>query len=222
MRTRHLLVAAVIGAAALIPATASAATLRVVTDAKTIFGATATEVGSARAYVDTKGHVHKLRANTALGQLVAAAAYRNAPIKAVYYPDFGDAVVTTINGHTAPKTGYWQLFVNGYPAQLGASATILKHSDSAVWIADTDYSAKNGPFVFDLQSQKNADGTVTFTGWKIGGRKPVPAVGERLLINDVLTAPLDAKGKLTVAVPAMWTASIGYRGNIVGSDTLNG
>jgi len=222
MRTRHLLVAAAIGAAALIPTTASAATLRVVTDAKTIFGETATQVGSARSYVDTKGHVHKLKANTALGQLVAAAAYRNTPLKAVYYPDFGDAIVTTINGHTAPKTGYWELFVNGYPARLGASATVLKNSDSAVWIADTDYSAKNGPFVFDLMSKTNTDGTVTFTGWKIGGPKPVPAVGERLLINNVLTAPLDAKGKLTVAVPEAWTASIGYRGNIVGSETLAG
>jgi hypothetical protein len=215
-------VAAAIGAAALIPATAHAATLRVVTDAKTIFGATATQVGSTRSYVDTKGHVHKLKPHTALGQLVAAAAYRNKPIKAVYYPDFGDAVVTTINGHTAPKTGYWELFINGYPAQLGASATILKHTDNALWVADTDYSAKNGPFVFDLSSKKNADGTVTFTGWKIGGPKPVPAVGERLLINDVLTAPLDAKGQLTVAVPTTWTASIGDRGNIVGSDTLAG
>ena len=99
---------------------------------------------------------------------------------------------------------------------------MLKNSDSAVWIADTDYSAKNGPFVFDLMSKTNADGTVTFTGWKIGGPKPVAAVGERLLINNVLTAPLDAKGKLTVAVPEAWTASIGYRGNIVGSDTLAG
>jgi len=53
MRTRHLLVAAAIGAAALIPTTANAATLRVVSDGQNVFGAKATVVTSARSYTDS-------------------------------------------------------------------------------------------------------------------------------------------------------------------------
>ena len=65
-------------------------------------------------------------------------------------------VVTRIDGVIAPKTGYWELFVNGYPAQLGAADVILTKTDSVVWIADDDYSAKNGPFVYDLRATTGA------------------------------------------------------------------
>ncbi|MGI9117187.1 MAG: DUF4430 domain-containing protein [Gaiellales bacterium] len=214
--------AAALGVAALLPATAGAATLRVVTPTKTVFGSTATQVGSARSYVDSKGHVHKLKRHTALGQLVAAAAYTGTALNAVYYPEYGSAVITRIDGVAAPKTGYWELFVNGYPSQIGAADVILKKTDSVVWIADDDYSVNDGPFVYDLRSKTNADGTVTFTGWRIGGSKPIPATGQRLIVNGALTAPLDAKGKLTLAVSHPWTASIGERGNIVGSEALTG
>jgi hypothetical protein len=213
-------VAAAIGAAALIPTTASAATLRVVAQTTTVFGAQATTVGSARAYLDTKGHAHALKANTALGQLVAAAGYVGAPLKAVYYPAYKSAVVTEIDGVNAPKTGYWELFVNGYPSQVGAADLILKKTDSVVWVADTDYSAKNGPFVYELSSKDNGDGTVTFTGVKIGGPKPVPAAGVALSVTGLVGATLDAKGKATLAVTSPWTASIGARGNVLGSETL--
>ena len=221
MRTRHLLVAAAIGAVALIPTTANAATLRVVTPAKTVFGATATSVGSARAYLDSKGKAHALKANTALGQLVAAAGYTGTSINAVYSAGMG-AYVTKIDGVAAPKTGYWELFVNDLPAAVGADALVLRKSDRVLWIADSDYSAKNGPFVYDLTAQKNSDGTITFTGWRVGGPKPVPAAGVMISVTGLVGATLNAKGQTTLTLPEPWTASIGARGTVIGSETLSG
>ena len=105
MSARKILVTAVAIATLVVPTAAQAATLRVVTPTKTVFGASATHVGSARSYVDSKGHVHKLARHTALGQLVAAAAYTGTAFGAVYYPEYKSAMVTTIAGVRSPETG---------------------------------------------------------------------------------------------------------------------
>ncbi len=218
---RKPLVAAFLCVAALIPATAaSAATLRVVTPTQTVFGATPTQVGSARAYLDSTGKAHALKRGTALGQLVSATGYTGSTLTAVYSAGLG-AYVTRIAGVAAPATGYWSLIVNNRPAAVGADSLVLKRSDEVIWIADNDYSSKNGPFVYDLDAVVNADGTVTFTGWRIGGTKPVRAANTPISVTGLLGATLDANGRLTVAVPANWTASIGARGNVIGSETLS-
>ena len=151
----------------------------------------------------------------------SASAYTNTEFEAVYFPEYKSAMVTEIAGVRAPKTGYWALFVNGSPAQLGAADVILKPTDSVVWIADTDYSAKNGPFVYDLASKDNGNGTVTFTGIRIGGTRPKPAAGVAITVNGTAVT-LDAKGKATIAIAHPWTASIGARGNVLASETLTG
>ena len=62
----------------------------------------------------------------------------------------------------------------------------------------------------------------TFSGYKIGGPKPIAAAGTLLSVSGVLGVLLDAKGQATVSVAAPWTASIGSTSNIIGSETLNG
>ncbi|GEM_PF-1297996 len=222
MRTRTILAAAAFAVAIIVPAQANAATLRVVTPTNTIFGATPTQVGSARAYLDSKGKSHALKRNTALGQLAAATAYTGSPLTAVYAADLCGALITRIGGISAPKTGYWALVVNNNLAMVGAADLILKKTDEVVWIADNDYSSKNGPFVYNLDAKDNGNGTVTFSGYKIGGPKPIAAAGTLLSVSGVLGVLLDAKGQATVSVAAPWTASIGSTSNIIGSETLNG
>lgn len=224
MRTKTVLVMAAIAAVALIPAQASAATLRVVTADKTVFGAGAPIVGSATAFVDSKGKVRKLARKTALGQLVAAMSYAGRGLTSVYSPGMG-AYVTMISGTKAPSTGYWSLFVNNQAAMLGASSLILKASDEVVWILDNDY-VKKGPYAFDLDASTNADGTVTFTGTKFGGAKPTAAADALITINTldgVVATRLDSTGKLTVT-PAydVWSASIGSVSGVIGSQILTG
>lgn len=221
MRTRTILAAAAFAVAIIVPAQANAATLRVVSPTKTLYGATETQVGSTRAYLDSKGTSHALKANTALGQLVAAAGWTGTSIVAGYSAGLG-AYVTKIAGVAAPKSGYWALFVNGLPAAVGADSQVLTKSDRVIWIGDNDYSVQNGPFVYDLTATKNTDGTVTFTGMKVGGRKPLPAAGLALSVTGVLGATLNARGQTTLTVPEHWTASIGSTGSISGSEILNG
>lgn len=219
MRTRTILAAAAFAVAIIVPAQATAASLRVVSTTKTVFGATETQVGSARAYVDSKGKGHSLKANTALGQLVAATGWTNTWLTAGYAAGLG-AYVTRI-GVAAPKSGYWALFVNGLPAAVGADNQILKKSDRVLWIADNDYSTRNGPFVYDLIATFNGDGTFTFTGTKVGGPKPKPAAGATLSVSGVPDVTLDANGKATVAVAMPFTSRIVSTRTIVGSEILN-
>ncbi|MSO47453.1 MAG: DUF4430 domain-containing protein [Thermoleophilia bacterium] len=207
MRTRTILAAAAFAVAIIVPAQASAAALRVVTPTQTVFGATDTQVGSARAYLDSKGQCHALKTNTALGQLAAAAGWTNTGFAAGYSAGLG-AYVTKIGGVTAPSGGYWAMFVNGLWAAVGADSQVLKKTDRVLWIADSDYSPKNGPFVFDLVARDNGDGTVTFTGTKVGGPKATPAAGATLSVNSGVGATLDAKGKATLTLAAPWTAVI--------------
>jgi hypothetical protein len=220
MRTRNLLVAVAIIGVGIVPATAQAATLRVVTPTKTLFGAEATHVGSAHAYLDSTGKAHALKPRTALGQLVAATGYTGTSLTAIHTPGMG-AYVSRIFGVPSPKTGYWALIVNKRPAMVGADSLILKKTDEVVWIADDDYSSKNGPFVYDLDAKTNADGTVTFTAWRIGGPKPTRAANTLLSVSGILGVTTDAKGQATVTVSAPWTASIGSTGNVIRSETLS-
>ena len=221
MRTRTILAAAAFAVAIIVPAQANAATLRVVSTTKTLFGESPTQVGSARAYLDSKGKSHALKRNTALGQVAAASAYTGTSLTAIYTAGLG-AYITQIAGVSSPKTGYWALVVNNRLAMLGAADVILKKTDEVVWIADEDYLSKNGPFVYNLDAKDNGDGTVTFSGYKIGGPKPVAAAGTLISVSGVLGVMLDAKGKATVSVAKPWTASIGSTSNIIGSETLTG
>lgn len=221
MRTRTILAAAAFAVAIIVPASANAATLRVVTPANTIFGATSTQVGSARSYLDSKGKSHALKRNTALGQLAAATAYTGSSLTAIYSAGIG-AYITRIAGVSSPTTGYWALVVNNNLAMVGAADLILKKTDEVVWIADNDYSSKNGPFVYNLDAKDNGNGTVTFSGYKIGGPKPIAAAGTLISVSGVLGVMLDAKGQATVSVATPWTASIGSTSNVIGSETLNG
>ncbi len=216
---RHSILAAALGLAVLAPVSAQAASLRVVTPERTIFADT--YVGSARAYLDSRGTAHKLKPRTALGQLVSATGYTGTGLTAVYTAGLG-AYVTKIAGVSSPKTGYWSLIVNNVPAMVGAGDTQLKATDEVIWIADTDYSSKNGPFVYDLDATKNADGTVTFAGFRVGGAKPKAAAGAVVTVNGTISVTLDANGSARVVPPAQWSASIGSRGNVIASETLTG
>ena len=218
MRTRHLLVAAAIGAAALIPTTANAATLRVVSDAKNVFGATTTDVASARSYVDSKGKRHALKAGTAMGQIVET----GLPYTAVFDASYNAAYLTRIVGASASATGYWAFFVNGVLSMTGATDTTLKASDEVVWLLDSDYSAKNGPFTYDLDAKANANGTVTFSATRIGGPKAIVAGGAPLHINGAKIGNLAADGTLTITPTGAWTAQIPAKGKIAASETLAG
>ena len=219
MRTRQILVAAAVGVVALIPATAaSAATLRVVSDAKNVFGETATTVTSATSYIDSKGKTHKLAANTAMGQIVET----GLPYTAVYDAGYNAAYLTRIVGAKAPATGYWAFYVNDAPSTLGATDAKLKTTDEVVWIVDNDYSNANGPFAYDLNTKVNGDGTVTFTAMRFGANKAIAAGGAPLLVNGVKAANFDAKGRLTLPLSTGWTAQIPAKGKIAPSEIVAG
>lgn len=219
MRTRQLLVAVAVGVAALIPtAAASAATLRVVSDAENVFGATASDVSSAMSYVDSKGKRHALKANTAMGQIVET----GLPYTAVYDAGYDAAYLTRIVGVSASASGYWAFFVNGTPSMTGATDTKLKASDEVVWLVDSDYSTKNGPFTYDLDAKANANGTVTFSATRIGGPKAIVAGGAPLWINGAKVGNLAADGTLTITPSGTWTAQIPAKGRIAASETLAG
>ncbi len=218
MRTRHLLVAAAIGVAALFPTTASAASLRVVSNAQNVFGGTAIDVASARFYVDSKGKRHALKANSAMGQIVTT----SLPYTAIYDATYSAAYLTRIVGTKAPSTEYWALFVNGTMSMTGATDATLKASDEVVWILDSDYSAKNGPFAYDLDAKTNANGTVTFSATRIGGPKAIVAGGAPLQINGAKIGNLAADGTLTITPVGAWTAQIPAKGRIAASETLAG
>ncbi len=218
MRTRHLLVAAVIGAAAIIPATANAATLRVVSDGQNVFGATATDVTSARSYMDSKGKRHVLKAASAMGQIVGT----DLAYTAVFDASYNAAYLTRIVGASAPTTGYWAFFVNGALSMTGATDTTLKATDEVVWLVDSDYSAKNGPYAYNLDAKANGDGTVTFSATRIGGTKAIVAGGAPLQINGAKVGNLAADGTLTITPSGAWTAQIPAKGRIAASETLAG
>jgi len=218
MRTRHLLVAAAIGAAALIPTTANAATLRVVSDGQNVFGATATDVTSARSYTDSKGKRHALKANTAMGQIVAT----GLPYTAVFDASYNAAYLTRLVGVKAATTGYWAFFVNGTLSMTGATDATLKSSDEVVWLVDSDYSTKNGPYAYNLDAKTNANGTVTFSATRIGSAKAIVAGGAPLLINGAKVGNLAADGTLTITPTGAWTAQVPAKGKIAASETLAG
>ena len=218
MRTRTILAAAAIGVAALIPTTASAATLRVVSGGQNVFGATATDVTSARAYVDSKGKRHVLKADSAMGQIVAT----GLPYTAVYDASYNAAYLTRIVGASASASGYWAFFINGTMSMTGATDATLKASDEVVWLVDSDYSAKNGPFTYDLDAKTNANGTVTFSATRIGGPKAIVAGGAPLQINGAKIGNLAADGSLTITPVGAWTAQIPAKGRIAASETLAG
>lgn len=218
MRTRHLLVAAAIGAAALIPTTANAATLRVVSDGQNVFGAKATDVTSARSYTDSKGKRHVLKANTAMGQIVAT----GLPYTAVFDASYNAAYLTRLVGVKAATTGYWAFFVNGTLSMTGATDATLKSSDEVVWLVDSDYSTKNGPYAYDLDAKTNANGTVTFSATRIGSAKAIVAGGAPLLINGAKVGNLAADGTLTITPTGAWTAQVPAKGKIAASETLAG
>lgn len=218
MRTRHLLVAAAIGAAAIIPTTASAATLRVVSDGQNVFGAKATDVTSARSYTDSKGKRHALKANTAMGQIVAT----GLPYTAVFDASYNAAYLTRLVGVKAATTGYWAFFVNGTLSMTGATDATLKSSDEVVWLVDSDYSTKNGPYAYNLDAKTNANGTVTFSATRIGSAKAIVAGGAPLLINGAKVGNLAADGTLTITPTGAWTAQVPAKGKIAASETLAG
>jgi hypothetical protein len=211
-------VAAAIGAAALIPATASAATLRVVSDGQNVFGAKATDVTSARSYTDSKGKRHVLKANTAMGQIVAT----GLPYTAVFDASYNAAYLTRLVGVKAATTGYWAFFVNGTLSMTGATDATLKSSDEVVWLVDSDYSTKNGPYAYNLDAKTNANGTVTFSATRIGSAKAIVAGGAPLLINGAKVGNLAADGTLTITPTGAWTAQIPAKGKIAASETLAG
>jgi hypothetical protein len=211
-------VAAAIGAAALIPATASAATLRVVSDGQNVFGAKATDVTSARSYTDSKGKRHVLKANTAMGQIVAT----GLPYTAVFDASYNAAYLTRLVGVKAATTGYWAFFVNGTLSMTGATDATLKSSDEVVWLVDSDYSTKNGPYAYNLDAKTNANGTVTFSATRIGSAKAIVAGGAPLLINGAKVGNLAADGTLTITPTGAWTAQIPAKGRIAASETLAG
>lgn len=222
MRTRSLLVAAAVIGAALIPtASADAATLRVVAGKRTLLSVTQVNAGSTRSYIDTAGRAHRLRANTALGQLVAANAFYNTYIRVGYMSGLG-GFVTTIAGIPAPEGGYWALFVNGDMAMLGADSTVIGRDDAVVWLADDDYSSANGPWAYQLSADEHANGTVTFTGIRIGGAKATPAKGAPVLLDGVRIGVLDAKGRLVTRPEGPWTARIAARGRTAASLPISG
>jgi len=211
-------VAAAIGAAALIPTTANAATLRVVSDGQNVFGAKATDVTSARSYTDSKGKRHALKANTAMGQIVAT----GLPYTAVFDASYNAAYLTRLVGVKAATTGYWAFFVNGTLSMTGATDATLKPSDEVVWLVDSDYSTKNGPYAYNLDAKTNANGTVTFSATRIGSAKAVAAGGAPLLINGAKVGNLAADGTLTITPTGAWTAQVPAKGKIAASETLAG
>ena len=210
--------AAAIGAAALIPTTASAATLRVVSDGQNVFGAKATDVTSARSYTDSKGKRHALKANTAMGQIVAT----GLPYTAVFDASYNAAYLTRLVGVKAATTGYWAFFVNGTLSMTGATDATLKSSDEVVWLVDSDYSTKNGPYAYNLDAKTNANGTVTFSATRIGSAKAIVAGGAPLLINGAKVGNLAADGTLTITPTGAWTAQVPAKGKIAASETLAG
>ena len=222
MYAKGFLVAVVISAASIIPTQAAATTLRIVANGTTVFGATAPNVGSARAYIDTTGVARKLAAKTALGQLVAATSYTGLSYTAVHFEGLGEQI-TSIGGVKAPSGGYWEVFVNGRPAMVGASSLKLKTADTVVWLLDNDYKLSNGPFVFELAAKRNADGTTTFTGTRIGAARPTPAAGAALSGFGVAGAVLDAQGQVTLpGLPAGWQATIAATAGTSASQILGG
>lgn len=217
MRTRTILAAAAVGVAAMLPASAQAATLQVVQGTRVVAGTEAEQAASATSYVDSKGHRHALKAHTALGQVVALGRYT-----AVYSAGMG-AFLTRIAGRKAPTSGYWGLFVNGRPSMVGAADVVLKASDAVVWIADTDYSSKNGPYAYWLRSTDAGDGSTTFTGMRVGGPKATPAYTRNVVVTDALGehwVRLDAQGRATFRTTGSWTAVIPAHGRAAPSQVL--
>lgn len=198
MSPRTILVAVAALAIMVVPAVAQGATVRVTSYNAPQLGNLEWRVGSARAYVDTRGRAHRLQRNTALGQLVAATAYTRTPLRVFQY-SFGP-YVTRIGVRKARPTSGWLLFVNGRPAQVGAADVVLRRDDRALWMYDGNI-AKKGPYALDVQTEIADDLTVVSTVTKVGGPKPVPAAGAKILIDGVVVGTTDAEGRYVHTLP---------------------
>jgi len=159
-----------------------------------------------------------LKAGSAMGQVVAT----GLPYTAVYDASYNAAYLTRIVGTKAPATGYWAFFINGVLSMTGATDATLKASDEVVWILDSDFSTKNGPFSYDLDAKNNGNGTVTFSATRMGGAKAIVAGGAPLEVNGVKVGNLNANGTLTITPVGAWTAQIPAKGRIAASETLAG
>jgi hypothetical protein len=203
VRASRLFVAALAALSVAVPAAdAARATLRVTTGDRELVGPAPVKSGSALAYVDDTGTLHKLPPNTVLGQLIAVAAVRDFAV-GVHVGTYG-AFVTGIDGVVPdPNKGFWELFVNDAPSQVGADQAIIHHGDRVVWLLDPDFTTP-GPAFLDLTVARRFSNHVRLhvarvdeKGSTVAAGARVVAAGRALVANAAGNVTVRTKGKFT-------------------------
>lgn len=217
MSARTILVTAVAIATLVVPTVAHAATIRVTSAKAPLLGNLEWESGSARAYLNDAGKPHALKANTALGQLVAATAFTGTKLVIAEYEGLGP-YVKSIGTERLGAKGAWDVYVNGRTPQLGAGTLVLRATDQVIWFLDTDYS-KAGPVILDLDVEQLAGGLL-FTVRKADGKGYKPAVGATVTLDGVAIGTTDAKGQLSHASTADWDVAQATLTGTIGSQRV--
>lgn len=205
MSTRRFLVTAVAIATLVIPTVAHGATIRVTSAKQPLLGNLEWSSGSARAFLADDGTPRALKANTALGQLVAATAFTGTALDVGEFAGLG-VYVEAIGGEKVGPKGAWMFYVNGRAAQVGADSQVLRGSDEVIWWLDTDYGKKD-PVILDLSAKTQADGTVLFTARKADGKGFKAAKGATIVIDGAKAGTTNAKGQLRVTPAGDWDAA---------------
>ena len=182
-----------------VPTVAQGATIRVTSAKQTYLSNYEWTAGSARAYLDDAGAANVLPANTALGQIVAAAAFTSTPLTISQYAGLGP-YVATIGTQKVGAKGAWDIYVNGKTPSVGAGALILKKQDHVIWFLDDDYE-KKGPIILDAQVTVRANGDVAVVVRQADGTGLSPAKGAAVLVDGAKVGVTDAKGRFTYTPP---------------------
>jgi hypothetical protein len=212
MGPKRLFVAAAAALLVAAPAAhATRATLRVTTGDRELVGPAPVKSGSALAYTDDTGTPHKLPANTVLGQLIAVAAVRGLPV-GVHVSSFG-GFVTAIGGVAPdPNKGFWELFVNDAPSQVGADQALIHHGDRIVWLLDPDFTTP-GPAFLDLTLARRYRTHVRLHVVRVDEKGGTTAAGAKVrAAGRTLTA--NAAGNVTVRTRGRFTARATLEGAI--------
>jgi hypothetical protein len=204
MGPKRLFVAAAAALLVAAPAAhATRATLRVTTGDRELVGPAPVKSGSALAYTDDTGTPHKLPANTVLGQLLAVAAVRDLAV-GIHVSSFG-AFVTGIGGVAPdPNKGFWELFVNDAPSQVGADTATIHRGDRVVWLLDPDFTAP-GPAFLDLTVARRFRTHIRLHVTRVDEKGGTAAAGARVVVaGRALTA--NASGNVTVRTKGKFNA----------------
>ncbi len=163
-------------------------------------------VGAARSWADTAGGAHALGPNTAMGQLVAGAAF--AGLDVGIEPS---SFVTSIDGVPGGATGSWALLIDNAMSPVGAADATLSAGQEVVWLRDPDF-ASAGPAYLDLDATATARGGLSLLVTRValdavGGAVVKPAARVKVRIAQRSSAGLKVRYARTNAVGRLFIAA---------------